>query len=119
MLVLTRKRMESIRIGTDIVIKVIDFGAKTVRLGLEAPPDVRILRSELTACRPANDVAPSDVPPFVADAVTDAPPADEGVVLGPMTAERFLAEFQDDLLPGRSIRRIVTSKRPPLTTAAK
>ena len=57
-------------------------------------------------------------PPWVADAVTDAPAADEPVVLGPMTAERFLAEF-DDVLPGRSIRRMLDAKRPTAKSAAK
>ena len=49
MLVLTRKSDESIRIGEDVVIKVIRTGKGTVKLGIEAPADVRILRGELTA----------------------------------------------------------------------
>jgi carbon storage regulator CsrA len=48
MLVLTRKRSESIRIGNDIVIKVIQTGRGTVKLGIEAPAHVRVLRAELT-----------------------------------------------------------------------
>ena len=47
MLVLTRKSDESIRIGDDVVIKVIRTGKGTVKLGIEAPADVRILRGEL------------------------------------------------------------------------
>ncbi len=47
MLVLTRKADESIRIGNDVVIKVIRTGKGTVKLGIEAPGDVRILRGEL------------------------------------------------------------------------
>ena len=47
MLVLTRKSEESIRIGDDVVIKVIRTGKGTVKLGIEAPGDVRILRGEL------------------------------------------------------------------------
>ncbi|MFH5802593.1 carbon storage regulator [Alienimonas sp. DA493] len=47
MLVLTRKSDEAIRIGEDIVIKVIRTGKGTVKLGIEAPGDVRILRGEL------------------------------------------------------------------------
>jgi len=47
MLVLTRKSDESIRIGDDVVIKVIRTGKGTVKLGIEAPGDVRILRGEL------------------------------------------------------------------------
>jgi carbon storage regulator len=118
MLVLTRKRTDSIKIGDDVVIRVIDLGTKSVRLGIEAPPEVRILRGELTEYPPAETCEPTIEPPFVADAVTDAPAADEPVVLGPMTAERFLAEF-NDTVPGRSIRRWLDTKRPTAKSAAK
>ena len=48
MLVLTRKRAESIKIGNDIIIKVIQTNRGIVKLGIEAPAHVRILRAELT-----------------------------------------------------------------------
>ncbi|MFQ5733639.1 MAG: carbon storage regulator [Planctomycetaceae bacterium] len=48
MLILTRKRFEEIRIGDDIRIKVIRTGRNTVKLGIEAPSNVRVLRGELT-----------------------------------------------------------------------
>lgn len=47
MLVLTRRRAESIKIGNDVVIKVIQTGRGMVRLGIEAPANVRVLRGEL------------------------------------------------------------------------
>jgi len=47
MLVLTRKMAESIRIGDDIVIKVIKTGKGAVKLGIEAPDSVRVIRGEL------------------------------------------------------------------------
>lgn len=47
MLVLTRKRSEMIQIGDNIVIKVIQTGRSTVKIGIEAPSQVRVLRSEL------------------------------------------------------------------------
>jgi len=47
MLVLTRKRSEMIRIGDDIVVKVIRTGRSTVKIGIEAPAHVRVLRAEL------------------------------------------------------------------------
>lgn len=46
-LVLTRKRFESIQIGENIVIKIIHTGHKTVKLGIEAPADIRVMRAEL------------------------------------------------------------------------
>lgn len=49
MLVLTRKPAEIIRIGEDIVIKVIKTGKGTVKIGIEAPSNVRVMRGELVA----------------------------------------------------------------------
>lgn len=47
MLVLSRKRSQKIRIGSDIVIEVIRTGRTTVQIGIAAPDDVRVLRDEL------------------------------------------------------------------------
>lgn len=48
MLVLTRKKDEMIQIGDSIVIKVIACGRGKVKLGIEAPASVRVLRGELS-----------------------------------------------------------------------
>ena len=47
MLVLTRKRLETIRIGDDITIQVIQTGRGRVKLGIQAPAHLRVLRGEL------------------------------------------------------------------------
>lgn len=47
MLVLSRKKGQSIRINEDIIIYVVDIGKGQVRLGIEAPKEIPILRSEL------------------------------------------------------------------------
>ncbi len=47
MLVLTRKRDEIIRIGSEIVIRVIRTGPTSVKIGVAAPSDVRVVRGEL------------------------------------------------------------------------
>lgn len=47
MLVLARKLDESIVIGEDIVVKVISVDKGVVKLGIEAPKSVSIMRSEL------------------------------------------------------------------------
>lgn len=47
MLVLTRKRDEVIKIGANIVIRVIKTSKGTVKLGIEAPDSVRIKRGEI------------------------------------------------------------------------
>jgi carbon storage regulator len=46
MLVLTRKRDEVINIGNDIVIRVMKLKKGSVRIGIEAPDSVRVLRGE-------------------------------------------------------------------------
>jgi len=47
MLVLARKLNESIVIGDNVEIKIISIDKGVVKLGIEAPRDVSILRSEL------------------------------------------------------------------------
>ncbi|MBC8117916.1 MAG: carbon storage regulator [Candidatus Saccharimonas sp.] len=47
MLILTRKRDDSIKIGEDIVIRVMRTGRGSVKIGIEAPASVRIVRGEL------------------------------------------------------------------------
>ncbi|MBF0472813.1 MAG: carbon storage regulator CsrA [Nitrospirae bacterium] len=47
MLVLTRKINESIKLGDDITITVVEVKGSHVRLGIEAPSGVKIYRKEL------------------------------------------------------------------------
>ena len=52
MLVLTRRKSEAIRIGNDVFIKVIRTGRSTVKIGIEAPASVRVVRGELVIHQP-------------------------------------------------------------------
>lgn len=47
MLILTRKLNESIVIGDDIKITVLEIGDGSVRIGFDAPRDVEIFREEV------------------------------------------------------------------------
>jgi carbon storage regulator len=47
MLVLSRKERERIRLGDSIVLTVVQVSGDRVRLGVEAPADILILREEL------------------------------------------------------------------------
>lgn len=47
MLVLSRKQNERIRVGDSVVVTVVRVSGDKVRIGIEAPPDVRVLRDEL------------------------------------------------------------------------
>ena len=52
MLVLTRKPAECIRIGDDIVIKVIKTSRGAVKIGIDAPAEIRVVRGELVDSKP-------------------------------------------------------------------
>jgi carbon storage regulator len=47
MLVLSRKESERIRLGDSIVVTIVRVSGDKVRLGIEAPPNVLVLRDEL------------------------------------------------------------------------
>jgi carbon storage regulator len=47
MLVLTRKLMEKLFIGDDICVTVVRLEGGQVRLGIDAPRDVKVVRAEL------------------------------------------------------------------------
>lgn len=47
MLVLSRKPGESLRIGDNIVLRIVSITGNRVKVGIEAPGDIPILRSEL------------------------------------------------------------------------
>ena len=54
MLILQRKAGESLLIGEDITVRVVSVDGPRVRLAIDAPEDVSILRSELVIAATAN-----------------------------------------------------------------
>lgn len=68
MLVLTRKQGEVIHIGEGIAIKLIKTGKGTVKIGIEAPADVKVLRGELSKkldAEKSQEKAPGEEPKAV------------------------------------------------------
>jgi carbon storage regulator len=57
MLVLSRKLNERIVIGGNIVVTVVKIDRNQVRLGIDAPGDVAILRQEIAMQRADSDTA--------------------------------------------------------------
>ena len=51
MLVLTRKLMEKLYIGDDICVTVVRVEGGQVRLGIDAPREISVVRAELVAGR--------------------------------------------------------------------
>jgi carbon storage regulator len=76
MLVLSRKETQRIRLGDSIVVTIVKISGDKVRVGIEAPAEVLVLRDELEVrhCDPAQ--------PAAAIAGTLAPPA--GAALAPL-----------------------------------
>ena len=52
MLVLSRRESERIRLGDSIVVTVVRVTGDRVRIGIEAPPEIRVLREELDPKNP-------------------------------------------------------------------
>lgn len=72
MLVLTRKQQEKICIGNGITITVLKMKGKTVRLGIDAPAEVKVIRGELrfddkpsdeSKASPVENTASAPLPP--------------------------------------------------------
>ncbi len=59
MLVLTRKLMEKLFIGDDICVTVVRLEGGQVRLGIDAPRDVTVVRAELVPDRPSPGFDPT------------------------------------------------------------
>lgn len=64
MLVLSRKKKQSIRIGDDIEITVLEVRGDRVRLGFAAPREVRVMRAELLSSD-AVEITSRDADEFV------------------------------------------------------
>lgn len=47
MLVLSRREQERIKLGDSIVVTIIRVSGERVRIGIEAPPEVAVVREEL------------------------------------------------------------------------
>lgn len=72
MLVLTRKENESIMIGNDIEVKVLDLKDNQVKLGIVAPRAVAVHRREVYLAIQAENAQAAATP--AADAVTNLIP---------------------------------------------
>ena len=55
MLVLTRRLNERIFIGDNIIITLVDIDRGKVRIGIDAPNDLRVDREEVRISREKND----------------------------------------------------------------
>ena len=103
MLVLTRKLQERIHIGENITITVVRIKGNTVRVGIEAPGDVRVIRGEV-AVRDEIEVA-GDIPGSGETQTTPPPATQPG-------GESCREPGREPPCNAREYR--VTTRRPPL-----
>ena len=62
MLVLSRKESQRIRLGDSIVITIVKISGDKVRVGIDAPANVLVLRDELEVYEAPADAAASEAP---------------------------------------------------------
>ena len=73
MLVLSRKKNESIVINNDIIVTVVEIRGDKVRLGIVAPKEVPVHRQEVyDAIHAGKNVAPAASTPLIVNKPVDA-----------------------------------------------
>ena len=68
MLILSRRKAQKVLFpGLDISVEVLGFNGKQVRLGIDAPPEIRVIRDELTPVdrRPDKETKARKAPPGI------------------------------------------------------
>lgn len=81
MLVLTRKANQQIQIGDNVVVTILQIKGNTVRVGIEAPRDVRVIRGELKGIDANRTVVEMTMP-------EESAPAVESVAKSPSSSLR-------------------------------
>jgi carbon storage regulator len=71
MLVLARKAHETIHIGDQICISIVSIRGRVVRVGIEAPEEVRVIRGELIQVDGDSDTTASPPPRTTTEDSTD------------------------------------------------
>jgi carbon storage regulator CsrA len=102
MLVLTRKLQQQIKIGEQITVTILKLKGNTVRVGIDAPRDVRVVRGELPTRGAAQEAACCDTPQILesAAAAITAPAAESS------TAESEASEAAPVTATHLPLRRI-------------
>ena len=125
MLVLTRKFQQQIKIGDQITVTILRVKGQTVRVGIDAPRDVRVIRGELP---PIGQTLPAtaeneaaQVAITVADEQDDAETSDEAVLprLASQPAVAPLAVLASRLARRKGSKRGGSPLRLAMTGAAE
>lgn len=87
MLVLSRKPGQQVRIGDSIVVSVLECGRNRVAVGIDAPPEVRVVRGEMSSLQRPRLAANDSQPPRIL--IVDDNPTDREI------CRRYLAADAD------------------------
>ena len=112
MLVLTRKLQQQIKIGEQITVTILKMKGNTVRVGIDAPRDVRVIRGELPKEGAAQEAANHEAPQILesAAAAVTAPVADSSVA--DSEPRNITPAFAKPLLPWNDATRATISPSP-------
>ena len=103
MLVLTRKLQQQIKIGEQITVTILRVKGNTVRLGVQAPREVRVIRGELPKTDAAGENAAGDTTEVIEFRVPlEAAESDEASTAGVENAQATPAKTTH--LPLRRLR---------------
>ncbi len=72
MLVLSRRVGESLIIGADIEVEVLDISASQIKLGIRAPREIPVVRRELLLTMRQNEIAAKAIPSKAVAMVAEA-----------------------------------------------
>jgi carbon storage regulator len=86
MLVLTRRKNQSILIGDQIIVTVLEVKGDQIRLGITAPRDVQVYREELLA-----DLTEANKSAVLSDGAAQAAPPAPGAASASRTRSRRVA----------------------------
>ena len=126
MLVLSRKQDQDIVIGDNIRIKILRIKGNAIRIGIDAPQDVKIVRGELqiekTACSSPADLVESDSEievkldgaNQVSERSNEVPEANVTIVFGnqkPSVSDKIPADPKLDVIPFQKQTRSSSSVR--------
>lgn len=89
MLVMRRRPGESIRIGPDVEIEIIECGPKSVKLGIRAPKEVPVWRTETAEAREQNIAAAAWADAQSVPSLAKLANANAGVAIAALVSEKL------------------------------
>jgi cytosine deaminase len=98
MLVLTRQRDETIMIGDEVEVTVVDIRGDKVRLGISAPKQISVHRKEIYEQIRRENQAAAEIKPADLTNLPATPPPAQSIEPGPAPFPRLVEENRDPFL---------------------